>query len=148
MRTRTITSAFLALVLASMNPAKAWEFTPGIPCVLTHETADAAVKLTYDPAIPVYTIAITQTAPFIAAPVFAIQFNGPLSLAITTDRHRLSDDDRTFSVTDSGFGNVLNGMQFNQSFTATLGDQTVTIPLTYAAPAVAAFRACDVLPAV
>lgn len=128
--------------------AQAWEFTPGTPCVLTHEAQGVAVRLTYDPTIPLYSIALTQTAPFAPAPVFGMQFIGPFPLSISTGKHQLSDGGKTLTVTDSGFGNVLNGMQFNSSFIATLGAQTVSVPLDGAANPVAAFRACDVRPAV
>lgn len=135
------------LFVLSGTTAQAWEFTPGTPCVLTHEMAGATVELTYDPTAPLYTISITRDVPFAQAQVFSMQFNGPAPIAISTDRHRLSNNNRTVSVADVGFGNVLNGLQFNQTATATLGDQAVTIPLEGAADPVAAFRACDVLPA-
>ena len=134
---------FMAMLTASTTAAQAWEFTPGTPCVLTHETPDIAIKLTFDPTQPLYSIALTQTTPFTPAPVFAMRFDGPMPIRIATDRHQMSADNQTVSASDSGFGNVLNGLQFNLTATATLGDQTITIPLEGAADPVAAFRACD-----
>lgn len=134
-----------ALCLMSA-PAFAWEFTPGIPCLLTHETPDVSVELTYDPTGPVYSISLTQAVPFAPSPVFSMQFTGPQSLSISTGQHRLSNGGRTVTVVDSGFGNVLNGLQFNQTATAILGPQQIVVPLTDAADAVAAFRDCDTLP--
>ena len=133
----------VALCLAIAAPAHAWEFTPGTPCLLTHETADVAIKLTYDPTQPLYSIALTKKTPFTPAPVFAMRFDGAMPISIATDRHQMSAGNLTVTATDSGFGNVLNGLQFNLTATATLGDQTITFPLNGAADPTAAFRACD-----
>jgi hypothetical protein len=129
-------------------PAQAWEFTPGTPCLLRHQTDEIAVELTYDPSIPVYTILLTQSQIFENATVFAMQFQGQAPISISTGQHVYSNTGKTVTVTDSGFGNVLNGLQFNQMAIATLGSQRIAIPLIDAADAVAAFRACDVIPAV
>lgn len=138
-----VSAAFWVL---SLQGALAWEFTPGTPCVLKHETPEVAVELTYDPGQPLYSISITRQAPFADAPAFALQFRGPQPLDIATDRHQLSNGGQTVTVFDHGFGNVLNGLQFNRSATAILGEQIIEIPLQNAADAVAAFRACDVVP--
>jgi hypothetical protein len=61
---------------------------------------------------------------------------------ISTGRHVLSEDGRTLSVRDRGFGNVLNGLEFNVVALAATGDRVVSIDLDGAAPEVAAFRAC------
>ena len=136
-------SLTLLLCLAYASPAAAWEFTPGTPCLLTHETPEVAIKLTYDPTQPFYSIALTQMTPFTPAPVFAMRFDGAMPISIATDRHLMSADNLTVSASDSSFGNVLNGLQFNLTATATLGDQTINIPLDGAAEPVAAFRACE-----
>lgn len=122
--------------------AHAWEYTPVQPCILTHETDTVAVKLTYDPTQPLYTLALTQKTPFTPAATFSMQFDGPMPIRIATDRHQLSADGLTVSVADSGFGNVLNGLQFNQTAVALLGAQRIEIPLAGAAGPTAAFRAC------
>lgn len=131
----------LALLLVA-SPATAWEFIPGLPCLLTHENNTAQIELTYDPTAPLYSVTIRQQAPWPGAPVFAMRFDGPASLAISTDRHALSRDGRAVTVTDSGFGNVLNGLQFNDTVTATLGNTTTVFSLDGASEPVARFREC------
>lgn len=135
---RTITA--IPFVLATQ--ATAWEFTPGMPCVLTHQSGDVAVTLTYDPVTPLYSISLRQTEGFPVAPTFGLRFDGDLPLAIGTDRHQFTDNRRRVTVQDSGFGNVLNGLQFNQLMTAFVGAQIISVPLNGAAEPVAAFRAC------
>jgi hypothetical protein len=49
-------------------------------------------------------------------------------------------------VSDRGFGNVLDGLEFNQVALAATGDRVVSIDLDGAAPEVAAFRACITTP--
>ncbi len=134
---------FLICLLALTGPATAWEFTPGLPCLLTHETPQAEITLTYDPRIPLYTVTIRQNAPLPEAPVFSMRFDGPAGLTISTDRHGLSTDSHAVTVSDRGFGNVLNGLQFNDTATALLGDRAITFPLEGAADPVAAFRLCN-----
>lgn len=136
---RTITA--IQFVLATQ--ATAWEFTPGMPCVLTHQSGDVAVTLTYDPVTPLYSISLRQTEGFPVAPTFGLRFDGDLPLAIGTDRHQFTDNRRRVTVQDSGFGNVLNGLQFNKLMTAFVGAQIISVPLNGAAEPVAAFRACQ-----
>jgi hypothetical protein len=132
----------VALCLLAL-PVRAWEFTPAPVCTLSHETADAAVTVTWDPRRPEpYAIAVTRGAPWAGAPVFAMRFDGPRGNMIVTDRHAVSDGGRTLTVTDRGFGNVLDGLEFNDSATALLGDEAVPFPLEGAAGPVRAFRAC------
>ncbi len=133
----------LTLALLAASPASAWEFTATPVCTVSHVTGEAEVRMTYDPrrAEP-YSIALTLTGPWQQAPVFAITFEGAAGLTISTDRHRTSPDGRTLSVSDTGFGNVLNGLEFNATATAISGNQAVTVPLAGAAPAVQEFRAC------
>ena len=136
---------FAALILALIPlPATAWEFFPGSVCRLTHATPEASVELTYDPAGPLYTITVSRPgAPFPPAPVFAMRFDGPRGLTISTTRHTAPDGDPTrLRVTDTGFGNVLDGLQFNRTATALIGGQEVGFRLDGAADPVAAFRAC------
>ncbi len=134
---------FLIPALLAASPTAAWEFTATPVCTLSHATDEAEVRVTHDPrqAEP-YAIALTLTGPWQQAPVFAIDFAGAASLTISTSRHRTSPDGRTLSVADTGFGNVLNGLEFNTTATAISGNQAVSIPLEGAAPAVQAFRAC------
>jgi hypothetical protein len=132
-----------ALAFALMaSPAAAWEFTPSPICTLSHSTADASVTVTYHAAIPEYTISVTRTTPWPDAPGFAIAFLGPMPLTIQTDRHELSEDGLTLTVRDSGFGNVLNGLEFNSEAVATSGDAGAILPLDGIGPPMQAFRAC------
>ncbi len=138
--------ALLALLLTTL-PAQAWEAgTDGRLCTLTHETPEASARLTYDPAGPLYTITLTTPLPWPDAPVFGIRFDGPNPIFITTDRHQLSEGGRALTVTDQGFGNVLDGLEFNVTATALTGDTALPLSLDGAAPAVAAFRACTTAP--
>jgi hypothetical protein len=137
----------LALILALLaTPALAWEVsTDGPVCVLTHAEADIALRLTYDPGPPLYTITLTRTeSDWPDAPVFALQFAGPQPNLISTDRH--VTDGPALTVTDRGFGNVLDGLQFNDTATALIGDAEISIPLEDAAAAIATFRACTSAP--
>ena len=131
-----------AVLLLATTPAFGWEATSGPVCELTHEGEAARVRVTFDPAIAEYAIAITPDHPWSTGPVFAIRFDGPRGLTITTDRHAILDNGATLTVTDRGFGNVLNGLEFNETATALLGDRAVVLALDGAAPAVRAFRAC------
>lgn len=142
MRIAVALAPFLATLLAAV-PASAWEFSAVPVCTLSHETPDARVAVTYDPAQPQpYAIAITLDRPWPGAPGFGIRYDGARALSITTNRHVLSADGRTLTVTDHGFGNVLDGLEFNSTATAISGDRAVALPLDGAAPEVRAFRAC------
>jgi hypothetical protein len=147
-RSRALNSFVGKVVVASMmlipHHLQAWEFTPGLPCLLTHEENGVAFVLTYDPGTPLYTITVTHPDRWTEAPAFAMRFDGQMPIAIGTDRHEIDASGRSVSVTDSGFGNVLNGLQFNTTATATLGAQSVSVSLNGAEEQVAAFRACKV----
>lgn len=131
-----------AALLAPPAPAQAWEFTPGLPCLLTHRDGDLDIRLTYDPTQPKYTITLTRTQPWPDADVFGLRFDGPAPISIGTDRHERDATGRSVTVTDTGFGNVLDGLQFNAQATVTLGALSVSFPLGGAEAPVAAFRAC------
>lgn len=135
--------AFFLLAL----PAQAWEFTPVPICTLSHETADASVTVTWDPRQPEpYAIRIDRAVPWPDAPVFSIDYAGSRPLTISTSRHRLSDGGTALTVTDRGFGNVLDGLEFNATATASLGEAQAPFPLDGAAEPVRAFRACTEAP--
>jgi hypothetical protein len=141
--------ALLAAALLLPSPVLAWEAgVEGRLCTLDHTGADADVRLTYDPAGPEYTIAIRRAAPWPREPVFAMDFIGPAAGRIATTRHVLSEDRRTLTVTDRGFGNVLDGLALNVAALARTGTASVTLDLTDAAPEVEAFRSCRAAPAV
>ena len=124
------------------TPAPAWEFTPGLPCILSHAEPGLDVTLTHDPTKPLFSITLTRPDPWPRADTFAIRFDGPSGLTITTNRHVLSDGGRSLTVTDTGFGNVLAGLALNTTAVALIGDQAVGFGLAGAAAPVEAFRDC------
>lgn len=126
-----------------MTPtAQAWEFTPGLPCRLSHDTPEVRVELTFDPRQPLYTITLTRPAPWPDAPELSMIYQGPFGRTISTDRHVLGDGGRSLTVTDRGFGNVLAGLMQDQSFTVATGGTSITVPLAGAAAPAAAFASC------
>lgn len=136
---------YLIPLLLFALPASAWEFTASPICTVSHETPGALITVTYDPreAEP-YALSITRTEPWPDLPIFGMQFEGPRPLVITTDRHVI--DGLMLKVRDRGFGNVLNGLEFNQTAFALLGDLSVPFPLDDAANAISAFRTCEAAP--
>lgn len=138
----------LACLCLVASPAWAWQFTPDPICTLSREAADNSVVVTYDPRGPEYAITVRRAAPWPSAPVFAIRFEGARGLTISTSRHRLSEGGRALTVTDRGFGNVLDGLQYNDTAIALTGSAALPVPLAGAAPAVEAFRACAQAPSV
>lgn len=137
----------LALGLLLSSPAAAWEFSPLPVCTLTHDTGEVQLRITRDPALAEpYAIRITRALPWPEGPVLAIRYDGGRALVIQTTRHVLSDGGRSVTVTDRGFGNVLDGLEYNATATATLGDAAAVLSLDGAAPAVRAFRDCRPVP--
>lgn len=135
----------VALVLSILlaGPAAAWDFSPVPVCTLSHDTPEGAVTVTWDPGrAEAYAITVTRAGVWSRGGVFAIRFDGPRALAIQTDRHAISEDGSALTVTDRGFGNVLDGLEFNGRATAMLGDVEVGFSLEGAAAPVRAFRAC------
>ncbi|MBO6893644.1 MAG: excinuclease ABC subunit B [Roseibium sp.] len=133
--------AFVIYML-TVAPALAWEARSGAVCELVNDGEGAQVRVTFDPAIPEYAIAVTPGRALQDGPVFAMRFDGSRSNTIATDRHVLSGDGATVTVRDRGFGNVLDGLEFNHTATVLLGDQAIAVPLDGAGPAVRAFRDC------
>ena len=154
---RTATGSHLVrLILAALfatlaAPLHAWEArVEGPVCLLHYSDAEADVTVSYDPRREQpYGIALTRIGDaWSDAPVFAMRFDGPGGLTISTDRHTLSNGDATLSVTDTGFGNVLRGLEANHVATALLGEKSMVLPLAGAAEEVARFRACATTPTV
>lgn len=139
---------FILLAIFFAGPAAAWEFTPGLPCYLRHADGAVEVELTHDPTQPLYTITIRQPEAWPRAAIFAMRFEGDNALMISTDRHVISPDGKSVTVTDRGFGNVLNGLQFNATVTALLGEAEVRFSLDGAVEPVADFRICRAEPGV
>ncbi len=123
------------------TPAAAWEFSPAPICTLTD--ANGLITVTYDAALPEYSVTLTlPDGTWPDDPTFAMNFAGPLPIFIQTDQHQISPDGRSLTVTDRGFGNVLDGLDFNQRAYAISGDTTLGVSLDGIGPAMAAFRAC------
>ena len=140
MRRTLVVAALIALCASG---AQAWEFSPDPICTLSHATDEVEVAVTFDPATGIYAIDLAlRDGVWPEAPVFGIAYAGGMPLTITTDRHVLSDEGRKLRVEDRGFGNVLNGIAFNASFTALAGDRAVSVPTQDAAEAVERFRDC------
>ncbi len=138
---------FACLVpLLAATPALAWEARIGTICELTHAEAGGDVRVTYDPRVAEYAITIRRGAgAWPEGPIFVIRFDGGRALTIQTDRHALSEGGSALTVTDRGFGNVLDGLHYNETATAYLGDTALSFALTGpepAAPAVEEFRRC------
>lgn len=134
-----------ALLIAS--PAAAWEFTPGPICTLSHATETAEIVLTHDPARPLFTLEVTlKQGTWADSDWFAMRFDGPAGRMISTNRHRLSPDRRTLGVADTGFGNVLDGLQFSNIASAFTDSATAAFALKGAEGPTKAFRACRAAP--
>lgn len=135
----------LALLLIA-TPVGAWEFSATPICTLSHEEAETQISVTYDHATALYAIALTTPDGWPDSPVFSIRFDGPRSNVISTPRHNVSGD--TLTVRDTGFGNVLDGLEFNQSATAFTDTAARSVSLEGAGEPVQAFRACTKSPSV
>ena len=139
----------LLLLTCLPLPALAWEAgTDGALCTLRHSEPGAQIELTHDPRGPVYTITLSRPEAWPDSPVFALRFEGGAELTISTDRHVLSDAGRALTVTDGGFGNVLQGLAENTIATGMTGSAALAFSLDGAAPEVAAFEACTTAPSV
>ena len=134
---------YAALLALLPLPAAAWEFSPDPICTLSHQTDEASYEITYDQSIPEYALRIQLTGnTWDPAPSFHMSFAGGVPVDIATANHLLSDNRTTLTVRDRGFGNVLNGLEFN-TVAVSLSGEVVTMASTQdAAPAVRAFRAC------
>lgn len=132
----------LALAVLPL-PAAAWEFSPDPICTLTHQAEDAEIVITYDAALPEYTLTVTlRSGTWPDAPVFYMNYPNGVGPDISTNRHVLSDDSTALIVRDRGFENVLIGLEENGLLYASSGDLRVSADAALAAPVVAQFRAC------
>lgn len=135
--------SLIALVLLAA-PAHAWEFSPTPICTLSHTQVGAQVRVTYDHTTSLYAIAVTSSDGWPSAPAFSIRFSGARPNTISTQNHQTTD--QTLTVTDRGFGNVLDGLEFNHTATAFTQTAAVTVSLDGAAEPVRRFRACATAP--
>lgn len=120
----------------------AWDHEIGPICTLWHDMPSASIRLTYDPAAPLYTLQVTRAGAWPDSPWFAMRFDGPAPNVISTNRHAVTEAGRVLSVADRGFGNVLDGLQFNDVAYAVTEGEFAAFPLEGAAPHVQAFRDC------
>jgi len=123
-------------------PATAWEFSPDPICTLRHSEGGTEMIVTYDAQLPEYSISVTTEAFTWPDGVFFMGFSGPQPLTISTDRQTISENGMTLTVRDSGFGNVLNGLEFNETAYAGIEFNTVTVSLDGIAGPMRSFRAC------
>jgi len=139
---RDLTLVLSLTFLAS--PASAWDFSPLPICTLSAPVEGGEVQVTYDPDLNIYEIRLSfkDGRTWVPSPDFEIAFLGERSNTIGTNRHVIARDGTSLSVTDSGFGNVLDGLEFNSVAEARAGEVTMAIPLDGAAEPVQAFRAC------
>ena len=134
----------MALIL-SATPVMAWDFSPTPLCTVTHEDGGVSVRMTYDPRqAQAYAITLTRDSDWPDGGVFSIAFEGPAELTISTNRHIV--DGPSVTVTDTGCGNVLDGLEFNRRATAYLGATSLSVSLDGAQDKVQAFRACTAEP--
>ncbi len=140
---RTLITIF-ALLLTT--PAYAWEFSPSPICTLTETSDEGTITVTYDASLPEYAITITLAeTTWPDALDFGMAFAGGDALSIGTNRQIISGDGKTLTVKDRGFGNVLNGLEFNTRAYAMAGDFTIGFDLNGIKPAITAFRDCPAL---
>lgn len=133
-----------ALIFACFPlPAAAWEFSPDPICTLSHQTDDVAFVITHDVANRTYTLEMTLlNSMWDPSPTFGITYSGSLPINIGTTQHRITNDSKTLSVSDSGFGNVLDGLEFNHTATATTQTQSLSLRTRGIEKPLKAFRAC------
>lgn len=135
--------AFSLLCLLA-TPVSAWEFSATPICTLTHTASAGDVTVTYDPITEDYAIALRlRSSTWPDSPTFGMTFLGSDPRQIGTSRHELSEDRTVLTVRDRGFGNVLDGLEFNSVAVAQAGDLGFEFQLLGAADPVAQFRECD-----
>lgn len=101
--------------------------------------------ITYDPATALYALALTlDGAHWAPSPHFGMAFSGGAALTIGTAQHRI--DGPRLTVSDTGFGNVLGGLEFNSTVRAFTAQDAAEFSLEGAAAPVQAFRACAQTP--
>ena len=133
----------LFIFLMSTSAAFAWNFTPDPICRVTEKQDLLEINLTYDHATEIYAIAFTKSeAPWEQGAQFSIRFEGPRPKLIRTNRHEFSADGYTLTASDTGFGNVLDGIQYNTLAAIQTGDERIFIQIHKSFPAMEAFRKC------
>ncbi|SLN37993.1 hypothetical protein PSA7680_01853 [Pseudoruegeria aquimaris] len=137
---------YLCALLLLPTEAFAWEFSSRPLCRLSHQNDSAGIVITHDPSIPEYRLSLDLKAgAWAPSATFGMAFEGGRALTIGTDRHAV--EGTRLSVRDRGFGNVLDGLEFNTTATAFTESQGVRFSLEGAAPEVRRFRSCVAPPA-
>jgi len=133
----------IALALLPV-PAFAWEFSPVPICTLSQTRGSTQIVVTYDPDVPIYALSVTLDGQTWDDGPFIMAFEGGIPPRISTDRQVLSNDGRTLTVTDLGFGNVLHGLGTGARVFASVGTSGGIVSLDGIGPALDAFRACPI----
>lgn len=129
----------LTLLICLAAPAHAWEFSADPLCTIRDAQKGVTTEVIYDPRNGHYSLTMTDSAGWGEATIFGIRFDGARSFTIQTDRQRIEGNRLT--VSDTGFGNVLDGLEFSTTATPFLSRER-PLSLVGAAEAVRAFRAC------
>ena len=134
----------LAIALLAAAPASAWEFNSAPVCMIWHQTETSKIMVSYDVSAPKpYALdVVLKSGRWPDTSPFSVTFEGANSFTISTDRHLVSEDAKTVTASDTGFGNVLKGLENNATASPKLGTQGVTFPLEGAAEVVQKFRDC------
>jgi len=136
-------SITLMALLLLPGAALGWSFSPLPVCTLHHQGDSVAVTLTHDPDRGDYAITLTLAdGGWPPSRAFHITFEGGRAMTIGTGFHTLSDDGRSLTVRDTGFGNVLDGLEYNSRALAWAGERRAPFTLLGVAEPVRAFRAC------
>ncbi len=137
---------FIAVVLSLLGSSAnigAWTFTPSPICTVEHQTELIELELTYNHASGVYALKLTKPElTWDASRKFSMRFEGSKPIFISTTNHEFSSDMKSLIASDSGFGNVIDGLQFNTLAAAITDNERIFIPLTGAEPKIDAFRNC------
>lgn len=127
-------------------PALAWEHVEGETCNIEASFETADVTVTYFPRDRAYAIFLrNKIGPYPDdRSVLSIAFIGARPNTIRTRDFFFPDGDPSVvSVIDRGFGNVLDGLAYNDTAHLFLDDERIlSIPLDGATEPVAAFRTC------
>lgn len=93
---------------------------------------------------PLYTLTVTlRSSTWSPSPWFTMRFEGSTPIGIVTARHALSQNQFDLTASDTGFGNVLDGLEYNDTTLVHTQNQVVQFPLDGAAPEVRKFRNCS-----
>ena len=105
------TIGIIGTALLCAQTALAWTFTPNPICTVNFENEEIDLELTYSHETEIYAIKLTKTdAPWADSDKFSMRFEGVRPNLISTQNHEFSADMRSITASDTGFGNVLDGL--------------------------------------